>query len=106
MDSRRLLASPVLARALCTPARTPKSIARIAITAISVPIFATCAMFPTAMPLSMMDAVRYGLRISRMTQHTVYSGEISASFLIPFDFLRNARAGDMLFCAGRFCFSH
>jgi len=25
---------------------------------------------------------------------------------ILFDFLRNARAGDMLFCAGRFCFSH
>ena len=59
MDSRRLLARPVLARALCMPARMPQNIASTAITAISEPIFATCSMSPTAMPLSMMDAVRY-----------------------------------------------
>lgn len=81
IDSRRLAARPVLARALWMPARMPQNIASTAITAISEPIFATCSMSPTAMPLSMMDAVRYGIRISSTTHSVVYIGESSASFL-------------------------
>ena len=52
---------PVLARALCTPARTPKNIARIAITAISADL-RDVRHVPTAMPLSMMDAVRLRIK--------------------------------------------
>ena len=81
MDSRRLLAKPVLARALCTPARTPQNIASTAITAINAPTRATYPISPTAMPLSMMDAVKYGIKISRMTQSVVYIGERNTSFL-------------------------
>lgn len=81
IDSRRLAARPVLARRAVDTRANAEDHRRIAITAISEPIFATCSMSPTAMPLSMMDAVRYGIRISSTTHSVVYIGESSASFL-------------------------
>ncbi|MEI3406635.1 MAG: hypothetical protein V8Q79_08675 [Christensenellales bacterium] len=84
----------------------PQNIASTAITAINAPMRATCPMSPTAMPLSMMDPVKYGIKISRMTpERRIHRREEHSFFILP-DFLRNLRTGDTLFPAGLFFFSH
>ena len=72
--SRRFFAKPVEERAANRPARMPKSRENMAMHSIADPYFRTFCMFPAVIPLSIRDAMIYGMRSSITTSAPVKTG--------------------------------
>ena len=82
--SRRFFAKPVEERAANRPARMPKSRENMAMQSIADPYFRTFCMFPAVMPLSIRDAMIYGMRSSITTSAPVKPGvRIEGSLYSP-----------------------
>ena len=88
MASRRLAARPVDEYAPKRADRMPKSVLKKAIKSIMPPYRKTSDMFPALIPLSMSEAVTYGISTPMMTSAVVQTGVSRAAVLYCLTCLR------------------